>query len=74
MNRYLVPKDLTAVKFMYVIRKRINLQKDQALFLFVNGKEALKGDTQLSQVFETKKDSDGFLYVAYATESVLGGS
>ncbi len=50
----------------------MKLQKDQALFLFVNGKEALKGDTLLAQVYEAKKDPDGFLYIAYATENVLG--
>ena len=68
----MVPKDLTALKFAYIIRKKVKLQKDQALFLFVNGKEALKGDTSLLQVYESKKDPDGFLYIAYATENVLG--
>ena len=63
---------MTAVKFAYIIRKKVQLQKDQALFLFVNGKDALKGDTPLLQVYESKKDADGFLYVAYSTENVLG--
>ncbi len=71
-SRYLVPKDMTAVQFMCVIRKRIKLQKDQALFLFVEGREALKGDTALAEIYTKKKDGDGFLYIAYAGENVLG--
>jgi len=69
-----VPKDLTAMNFMYIIRKKISLQKDQALFLFVNGREALKGGTPLIQVYEAKKDTDGFLYIAFSTENVLGST
>eukprot|EP00494_Astrolonche_serrata_P022400 UN22657 len=34
--RFLVPADLTVGQFVYVIRKRIKLQPEQAIFLFVN--------------------------------------
>ena len=71
-NRYLVPNDLTSDKFMLVVRKQIQLPKDQALFLFVNGKETLKSGTLMLEVYESKKDTDGFLYIAYSTENVLG--
>jgi len=71
-TKYLVPSDISAVQFGYIIRKRIKMSKEQALFLFVNGKEALKGDTMLISIYEKKKDKDGFLYIAYACENVLG--
>jgi len=34
--RYLVPSDLTIGQFIYVIRKRIKLSPQQAIFVFVN--------------------------------------
>lgn len=34
--RYLVPADLTVGQFVYVIRKRIKLSPEKAIFIFVN--------------------------------------
>lgn len=70
--RYLIPKDLSVTQLLYIIRKRVSLPKEQSLFLFVNGKELLKGDTLVAQVYDKHKDGDGFLYIAYANENVLG--
>jgi GABA(A) receptor-associated protein len=35
-KKYLVPADLTVGQFVYVIRKRIKLQPEKAIFIFVN--------------------------------------
>ena len=32
-SKYLVPRDLTVGQFIYVIRKRINIKPDKALFI-----------------------------------------
>lgn len=42
-NKYLVPNDLSAYHFNYIIRKRIKLPEKDSLFFFVNGKHLLKG-------------------------------
>lgn len=34
--RYLVPADLTVGQFVYVVRKRIKLSAEKAIFVFVN--------------------------------------
>src|SRR4051794_22645777 len=34
--RYLVPADLSVGQFVYVIRKRIKLKPEKAIFIFVN--------------------------------------
>lgn len=36
MCRYLVPADLTVGQFVYVIRKRIRLSAEKAIFIFVD--------------------------------------
>ena len=35
-HKYLVPSDLTAGQLIYVIRKRLNLKENKAIFLFIN--------------------------------------
>lgn len=35
-KKYLVPADLTVGQFVYVIRKRIKLSPEKAIFIFIN--------------------------------------
>ena len=35
-RRYLVPADLTVGQFVYVVRKKVNLTPEKAIFVFVN--------------------------------------
>jgi GABA(A) receptor-associated protein len=70
-NKYLVPCDLTIGQFQFVIRKRIKLDSQKALFIFINNK--LPVATQnLKSVYENEKDEDGFLYVTYSGENTFG--
>ena len=48
--RYLVPNDLTAYHFNYIIRKRIKLPEKDSLYFFVNGRNLLKGGK--TQIFQ----------------------
>jgi GABA(A) receptor-associated protein len=76
-KKYLVPADLTVGQFVYVIRKRIKLSPEKAIFIFVNeilpptaGKHKEKVQRTLliilalmSSIYEEHKDEDGFLYI-----------
>jgi len=63
-KKYLVPSDLTVGQFCYVIRKRIKLAPEKAIFIFVN--EVLPPTAALmSSIYEEHKDEDGFLYITY---------
>lgn len=70
--KYLCPSDLTLGQFLYVIRKRIKLPADQAIFLFINN-ELAKAGNLLSQAYKENADEDGFLYINYQGESTFGG-
>jgi GABA(A) receptor-associated protein len=70
-NKYLVPFDLTAAQFIYVIRKRMKLNPEVALFLFV-GRMIPPGMTKMIYLYENYKNEDGFLYITYSTESTFG--
>ena len=70
-KKYLVPADLTVGQFVYVIRKRISLPQEKAIFVFVNN--SLPPTASLmSEVYEKNKDADGFLYITYSGENTFG--
>ena len=67
-KKYLVPADLTVGQFVYVIRKRIKLSPEKAIFIFVD--EVLPPTAALmSSIYEEHKDEDGFLYITYVFPS-----
>ncbi|KAI5450316.1 ubiquitin-like protein atg8 [Naganishia albida] len=70
-KKYLVPKDLTVGQFVYVIRKRIKLAPEKAIFIFVD--DVLPPTAALmSAIYEEHHDEDGFLYLAYSGENTFG--
>jgi GABA(A) receptor-associated protein len=57
-----------------VIRKRLTLEKDQALNIFFSNNKLQHNDKNMLQIYEECKDEDGFLYCKYASYEVYGGS
>ncbi|KAL1219229.1 Autophagy-related protein 8g [Cardamine amara subsp. amara] len=72
-KKYLVPADLTVGQFVYVIRKRIQLSAEKAIFIFVDNVLPPTG-AMMSTIYEEKKEEDGFLYVTYNGENTFGSS
>ncbi|KAM1050612.1 hypothetical protein ACFX13_033065 [Malus domestica] len=70
-KKYLVPADLTVGQFVYVIRKRIKLSAEKAIFIFVDNVLPPTGAI-MSAIYEEKKDEDGFLYITYSGENTFG--
>merc|ERR1711959_302138 len=71
-KKYLVPQELTVGQFVYVVRKRLKLPPEKAIFIFVNGVLPSTGAALMSQMYKDYKDPDGFLYVTYSGENVFG--
>jgi GABA(A) receptor-associated protein len=70
-NKYLVPRDLTIGQFIYVIRRRMRLQPEKALFLFMNG-IIPPATSMLGDLYEYYKENDGFIYITYSLENTFG--
>ena len=70
-KKYLVPCDLTCGQFNYVIRKRLKLQPERAMFLFIDNTLPPTGSL-ISYIYSNYKDDDGFLYVTYSGENTFG--
>jgi hypothetical protein len=63
-KKYLVPADLTVGQFVYVIRKRIKLSAEKAIYIFVNNVLPPTA-AYMSALYDEHKDEDGFLYIKY---------
>ena len=72
-NKYLVPHDITLAQFMYVIRKRIRLTSNDAVFLFVGDlNHSLPCHTLMYDAYNQFKSKDGFLYIIFSKENTFG--
>ena len=70
-NKYLVPNDLTLGQFLIVIRRRIKINSNTALFLLINNK-LFSSSEIISNIYEYEKDKDQFLYITYTSENTFG--
>merc|ERR1711915_551414 len=68
-KKYLVPSDLTVGQFYFLIRKRISLRPEDALFFFVNNVIPPTSAT-MGSLYQEHHEEDFFLYIAYSDESV----
>jgi GABA(A) receptor-associated protein len=70
-RKYLVPNDLSLGQFIYIIRKRLKLPPEKAIFLFING-NIIEASQLLCTVYNNYKDPDNFLYITYTFENTFG--
>jgi len=70
-TKFLVPSDMTMGQLAYVVRKRIQITSSEALFLMINDQLYPTGSI-LSNIYNTEKSEDGFLYVVYCQENTFG--
>ena len=69
--KFLIPSNLSVAHLLNSIRTIIKLEKEKALFIFIN--ETMPPVTQIiSNLYNAYSNPDGFLYVSVALESVFG--
>jgi len=69
--KYLVPMEFTLGQFMYVVRQRIKLKSEEALF-FIIGNSFFSSSTIIGHLYYLYKNKDGFLYIQYSKENTFG--
>ena len=69
-QKFLVPKDLTVGSFMFMIRKRMSLPAEKALFLFIG--DTLPTSSATMAELYSLHGCNGYLNVLYAGESTFG--
>lgn len=71
-TKYLVPRDLNVGQLEYVIRKRIKLPSEQAIFIFLEDNTLPTISNLLSEIYHEHANEDGFLYISYSGEATFG--
>lgn len=72
-KKFLVPNDLTIGQLVHVIRKRIKLMPEKAIFVFIDNVLPPTAGL-LSTYYAEHADEDGFLYLTYSGENVFGSA
>lgn len=70
-HKYLVPRNLTIGEFHQILRKRIDIKPEEAIFLLINNKSPMINST-IEDIYDDDKDESGFLFVNIMKESTFG--
>ena len=69
-HKYIVPKSLTVGAFLFMIRKRITLPPEKAMYLFIEN--TLPTSSSLLSEMYTLYGKEGYLAVTIAAENTFG--
>ncbi|KAI6229292.1 putative gamma-aminobutyric acid receptor-associated protein [Aphelenchoides besseyi] len=70
--KYLVPGHVTVAELMCIIRSRLHLHPEQALFVLANEKSLVSNSMTIADIYNQEKEQDGFLYLVYASQPAFG--
>ena len=70
-KKYLVPFELTVGQFIYIIRRRMTLPPEKAIYIFINNILPCSSRS-MGSIYEEYKHTDGFLYIRCGGENTFG--
>ncbi len=73
-NKFLVPDDITFGNLLYIVRKRLRLEHNHALYMFLNDSTLPPTSARMRTLYDLYKSNCGFLYITYNTENTFGCS
>ena len=69
--KFLVPKDVSVTQFTFIIRKRIELAPEKAIFIFVED-NLPPSSALVSELYETYHDDDGeYLWLKFVYKKLI---
>lgn len=71
-EKFLVPEYMTIAQFNFIIRKRLQLKPEVALFLLYDNQLMTSSKTMIEVYNEHKNPEDHFLYATYTNENTFG--
>jgi GABA(A) receptor-associated protein len=71
-EKYLIPKNLLFSELHCMIRKKINITPNQAIFVFVANGILVPINKLIEEIYNEYSHEDGFLYITYTAENTFG--
>lgn len=71
-NKFLVSYDITVAQFQCILRKRLNIQPESAIYIYCKSNVLPPTTYSLGQLYNEHVSNDGFLYIFYGSESTFG--
>jgi GABA(A) receptor-associated protein len=71
-HKYLLEKDMTMGHVVCLIRSRIKIRPEQAIFIFVDNGILPPNASHVGQIYEAYKSGDGMLRITYRSENTFG--
>ena len=71
-RKYMAPRDITLAQLMFVVRKRLSMRSEQALFFLLDNNCMAPANSTVGTVYDKNKNDDDFLYIGYALENTFG--
>ena len=71
-RKYRAPKELMTSQLIYVVRRRLKLRAEEAVFFFHGNRTLVSPSATVADVYSRYADDDGFLYLTYSMENTLG--
>lgn len=71
-TKYLVSEYITLFQFYSLIRKQLDIDPQESLFLVINGTTVITDDLFINEIYKKFKDIDGFLYIKYTGTEIWG--
>ena len=70
--KFLIPDDLIYLQFIHYLKNYTNIDKNEALFLFLSNGILPPSSLILRDIYNRYKNEDGFLYMTITLENTFG--
>ena len=70
-HKYVIDGDMKISEIFCILRSKLNLSSSDAIFIFIDNAIPRMTST-IKEIYQQKKDSDGFLYITYSLENTFG--
>lgn len=70
-HKFLVPFEVTVAQFMWILRQRLRLNPNKAIYLFIN-RSLPQSSALIGELYAEYHDEDGFMYVMFSGENTFG--